>query len=126
MFSRGVLVLVGVSQIVLGALVLFAPAALTAVMKLPPPAPSDLYLLAMLGARFLAYGLGMFVLARARQPDRFWVLNMALIQAIDLAAGLYFTRTGAVALAGAAFPMINALLFCALLTWIGARRPAAA
>jgi hypothetical protein len=51
---------------------------------------------------------------------------MALIQAIDLAAGLYFTRIGTVTLAGAGCPMFNALVFCALLLWIGARRPAAA
>jgi hypothetical protein len=70
----------------------------------------------MLAARFLAYGLGMLVIARAPARHPFWIKNMVLIQAIDLAVGLFYTFSGTIPLKLSAFPMFNATLI-ALLLW---------
>jgi hypothetical protein len=123
-----VLWIVAVSQFALGALTLFMPTQFAGWMGLPALPAADGYLLAMLGARFIAYGVGLVWLAWQPVPDRFWVRNMVLIQLLDLAAGAAYVATGAVPLAAAGFPMFNAALFAALL-WILSRpapRPASA
>lgn len=106
---------IGVVQLVLGLAFLFAPAYFLEWMGLSSP-PADInYVLGMLSARFLAYGLGMFFIARAPEQNLFWVNNMILIQVIDLAVGLLYTLNGTVSLAASAFPMFNATLFIMLL-----------
>jgi len=120
-----VLWLVAVSQFALGALTLFVPTQFAAWMELPALPAGDGYLLAMLGARFLASGVGLVWLTRQPAPDRFWVRNMALIQLLDLAAGTAYVATGTIPLPVAAFPMFNAALF-ALLLWLFSRPPRAA
>ena len=123
---------VGISQIVLGALTLFAPTFFFESMGLTAPAADNRYMLGMLAARFLAYGIGMFWLARQAVPDLFWIRNMILIQAIDFGAGLFYLGTGTIGIAVAAFPMFNAAVFAVLLyLWSqplardGSARPAA-
>jgi hypothetical protein len=123
-----VLWLVAVSQFALGALTLFVPTQFAGLMGLPLPPAGDGYLLGMLGARFVGYGIGLVWLARQIVPDRFWVRNMALVQLLDLVAGAAYVATGTVPLIAAAFPMFNAGLFASLL-WIFSRpssRPVAA
>lgn len=106
---------IGVVQIVLGLALLFAPAYFLEWMGLSVP-PSDVnYMLGMLSARFLAYGLGMFFIARAPEQNMFWINNMILIQIVDLAVGVFYTLTGTLGLAISAFPMFNASLFIILL-----------
>ena len=106
---------IGVVQIVLGLALLFAPAYFLEWMGLSVP-PSDVnYMLGMLSARFLAYGLGMFFIARAPEQNMFWINNMILIQIVDLAVGVFYTLTGTLGLAVSAFPMFNASLFIILL-----------
>lgn len=107
--------IIGLVQLVLGLALLFAPAYFLQWMGLSVP-PSDVnYMLGMLSARFLAYGLGMFLIARAPQQNIFWLNNMIFIQSIDLVVGLYYTLTGTLSLAVSAFPMFNATLFIILL-----------
>lgn len=118
-----VLWLVAASQFILGALTLFAPSQFAGWMGLPVPPAGDGYLLAMLGARFVAYGVGLIWLARQTVPDRFWVGNMVLIQLLDFAAGAAYVASGNVPLVAAAFPMFNAALF-ALLLWFFGRQSA--
>ena len=96
---QALLILIGVVQLVLGALFLFAPQ----------------MIMSMLAARFIALGIGMFWCARAPEQNLFWINNMILIQVIDLAVGIYYTTTGVVALSSSAFPMFNATLFIILL-----------
>ena len=115
-----VLWLVAISQFALGVLTLFVPSQFAGWMGLPVPPGGDGYLLAMLGARFVASGVGLVWLARQTVPERFWVRNMVLIQMLDLVAGAAYVATGNVPLAAAAFPMFNAGLF-ALLLWIFSR-----
>jgi hypothetical protein len=109
--------IVALSQIVLGVLTLFAPGPFFAWMGLTAPPEDNNYMLGMLAARFLAYGIGMGMLARAEKPDRFWILNMMLIQIVDFGVGLFYVATGTIGIAVAAFPMFNAALFIVLL-WL--------
>jgi len=111
--------IVALSQLVLGALTLFAPGAFFAWMGLTVPPVDNQYMLGMLAARFIAYGIGMAALARSERPDPFWIRNMVLVQAIDFAAGLYYVATGVIGVEVAAFPMVNAAIFGVLL-WLWA------
>ena len=111
------LILIGVVQLVLGILFLFAPQTMMGLMGLTVPAADAGYILGMLAARFIAFGIGMFYCARSPEQNLFWINNMILIQLIDLVAGVYYTATGIVDLSSSAFPMFNATLFIILL-WI--------
>lgn len=111
------LMAVGVVQLVLGAAYLLAPHALLQWMGHSLPAADINYPFGMLAARFVAYGLGMFVIARAPAHHEFWIRNMVLIQVIDLAVGLSYTLSGTVPLRLSAFPMFNAALIAVLL-WL--------
>ncbi|KAF0113568.1 MAG: hypothetical protein FD150_1994 [Rhodobacteraceae bacterium] len=108
---------IATSQLVLAALTLFAPLAFFGWMGLTVPAPDNGYMIGMLGARFLAYGIGMAMLARATNPSRFWIANMALIQAVDLGLALAYVGLGLVPVTVAAFPAANAAFFCVGLIW---------
>ncbi len=110
------LYLIGVVQLVLGLLYLFVPLQFLALLGHSAPQADIAYPLGMLAARFLAYGVGMFFIARAPEKHPFWINNMILIQAIDLAVGIFYTATGVVGLALSGFPMFNATLFIILLT----------
>ncbi len=111
------LYIIAISQIALGALTALVPGPFFIWMGLTAPPADNQYMLGMLSARFFAYGIGMIVLARASRPDRFWLLNMVLIQLIDLAAGLFYVSNGTIGWEVAAFPMFNATIFAALL-WL--------
>lgn len=115
--------LIAVSQLVLGALTLFLPLTFFGLMGLTVPAPDNGYMIGMLGARFLAYGVGMILLARSPAPSRFWLANMLFIQAIDLSLGLVYLGLGRVTLAVVGLPMVNAAIFATGLA-LGLSRPA--
>ena len=117
------LVIVGLVQIILGLAYLFFPQTFLHWMGHSPTAADINYPLGMLASRFLAYGLGMFVIARAPERHVFWINNMVLIQLIDLSVGVVYTTTGVVSLSLSAFPMFNAFVIAGLL-WLW--RPQAA
>lgn len=106
---------VGVVQIVLGAAYLFAPGAFIEWMKLSSTPHDANYAYGMLASRFLAYGIGMFVIARDPIGNIFWIKNMVFIQVVDLGVGVFYTARGILLLSSSAFPMFNALLIAALL-----------
>ena len=114
--------IIGVSQLALGGLYLFAPASFIAWQELGPITEDMGYPLAMLAGRFLVYGVGMFVIARSPAKNAFWLDGMIAIQLIDLAAGLFFVFSGVVPFGSAVVPMFNATLFTVLMLWI---RPSA-
>ncbi len=109
--------LIGIVQLILGIGFLVAPSAFLVLMGLSASVPDNNYMFGMLAARFLAYGVGMFAIARAPEENRFWINNMILIQVIDLAAGLFYTFTGVVNWMNVVFPMFNATVFIVLL-WL--------
>lgn len=111
------LVVIGFVQLILGMAYLFFPLEFLRWMGHTLPAPDINYPLGMLAARFLAYGLGMFVIARSPARHAFWITNMVLIQLIDLAVGVVYTLSGIVSLQLSGFPMFNATLI-ALLLWL--------
>lgn len=106
---------IGVSQVALGVGFLFLPDLFFAAFRFTPASPDQKYLYGQLAARFFAYGIGMFVIAGDVAGNRPWWMLMALIQAIDLGAGLYYTAFDSVPLAASAFPMGNAVVFLVLL-----------
>ena len=103
---------VGSIQIVLGLAYLLVPDALLLKMGHSLPAPDLLYPLGMLSSRFLAYGIGLWIISSAPEKHILWIRLMAFIQVIDLAVGAYYTVTGVVPVSLSAFPMFNAI-------WIG-------
>jgi hypothetical protein len=107
--------LVGGIQIVLGLAYLFAPALLLEAIGHSVPPDDIFYPLAMLAARFIAYGVVFVYIARDPVQHSLWISAMILIQLIDLGAGVFYTATGTVALADSAFPMFNATWIAALL-----------
>ena len=107
---------IGVVQLVLGLVYLFIPMQFLGMMGHSIPQADIAYPLGMLAARFLAYGVGMLFIAREPEKQLFWINNMILIQAVDLAVGVFYTVTGIVGLSHSAFPMFNATLFIILLT----------
>ena len=121
-----VLRLVALLQIVLGIGYLFFPGYLLQAMGHSSP-PSDIfYPLGMLAARFIAYGIALYVIAEDPVRHVLWIKFMILIQVIDLGVGLYYTATGVLPLSLSAFPMFNAGWIIVLLSlWRPARAKAA-
>lgn len=108
---------VGLGQLVLGAVYLFAPHAMLHWMGHSPVAQDIGYPLAMLSSRFLVYGVMMLAAARNPATHRLLLQGMVWIQLLDLAFGIYFTASGVVGLSLSGFPMFNAALI-ALLLWL--------
>ncbi len=106
---------IGVVQLVLGALYLFAPQFFIAWQGLSEIGQDINYPLGMLAGRFIVYGLGMFVIASAPARYKIWADGMIAIQAVDLVVGLFYTATGVVAIAHSGFPMFNATMLIILL-----------
>ncbi len=104
---------VGSIQIVLGLAYLLAPNLLLLKLGHSQPAADLHYPLGMLASRFLAYGIGLWIISRNPEKHILWIRLMALIQLIDLAAGVFYTAVGVVPFSLSAFPMFNAV-------WIGA------
>lgn len=108
----------GSLQIVLGVFYLFAPGFLLRSMGHSTPEPDIYYPLAMLAARFLAYGIALVFISSSPLEHRLWIYFMVLIQVIDLGAGVFYTAAGTVPLALSGFPMFNALwIIVLLLLW---------
>ena len=102
---------IGFIQIVLGILYLFAPAFFLESMGHSIPEADIFYPLAMLSARFIAYGLAFIYISKEAIKHKPWIYFMILIQAIDLSAGIFYTATGVISLELSGFAMFNA-------TWI--------
>ncbi|MEQ1589076.1 MAG: hypothetical protein ABL902_01825 [Gallionella sp.] len=109
---RIALKVVGSIQTVLGLAYLLAPNMLLLKMGHSPLAADLLYPFGMLASRFLAYGIGLWIMSSDPEKHILWIRLMAFIQLIDLAVGVFYTATGAVPLSLSAFPMFNAI-------WIG-------
>lgn len=106
---------VGGIQIILGLLYLFAPALFLETIGHSLPSDDIFYPLGMLASRFLVFGAVFMYIARDPVQHRLWITAMIFIQLIDLAVGMFYTATGAVALSDSFFPMFNATWIAGLL-----------
>lgn len=102
---------VAVIQLALGVAYLVAPGPFLEAIGHTLPEDDIFYPLGMLAARFLAYGVAFWLIAREPAKHALWITMMIVIQLIDLGVGVFYTATDVVAFADAAFPMFNA-------TWI--------
>ncbi len=116
MFRIALRVVAGI-QVVLGLAYLLVPEALLQLLGHTVPAPDLFYPLGMLAARFLAYGVGLWIVSAAPERHVLWIRLMAFIQLIDLAVGARYTAVGVVPLSLSAFPMFNAVWIGIVLAW---------
>ena len=118
---------VGVIQIVLGLFYLIAPGVMLQSMGHSAVAADIYYPLGMLSSRFLAYGVIFLVIAHDPLRHQLWLQGMVMIQAIDLAVGVFYTATGVVPVALSGFAMFNASwIIVLLLLWMPRKRSAIA
>lgn len=121
---------VALVQWTLGLAYLFIPGLVLQQMGHSPVSPDIYYPLGMLAARFLAYGLGLWIISRNAHEHALWIALMGLIQAIDLSVGVFYTASGTVPWSLSALPMFNAAWIgatCAIWSMAGRRsRPASA
>lgn len=110
-----VLRLIAILQIVLGIGFLFFPGYVLQAMGHSLPQPDIYYPLGMLAARFIAYGIAMYIISSNPLRHILWINVMIVIQVIDLAVGLYYTAIGVLPLSLSAFPMFNASWIIVLL-----------
>jgi hypothetical protein len=115
---RVTLIFIGIVQIACGAVFLVFPAATTTLFGVQPGAPAWVnYLLATAGARFIGYGIGMFVAARAPWRNLAWIDTMIAIQAVDLVATLAAVVDGVLPVRHAALTVVLPALYIAILGW---------
>lgn len=120
---RVTLVIVGVFQLILGALFLVAPGASAEVLGLRPAAPPWVnWLFAMMAARFLGYAYGMFATARAPRVRVGWIDTMIVIQVIDWTATLGYLAAGDLTLRQVSSAAFAPVLFIGALLWFHPRR----
>jgi hypothetical protein len=122
---RATMITVGIIQILTGAIFLVSPARYAELLHLQPAGPAWVNrLLAMCGARFVGYGIGMFVAARAPWRNRVWIDTMIAIQVVDFIAIAGYLADGVASLRQ--FPVVVLpLLWIALLGWGRTRAHAA-
>mgnify|MGYP000397810397 CR=1 FL=1 len=114
---------IGGIQIVLGIFHLFFPEFFLKNTGHSIPETDIYYPLAMLAARFVAYGIALIYIASEPLKHILWIKFMVLIQLIDLCAGIYYTLIGAVNFADSAFPMFNAAwIIVLLMLWMPKQR----
>jgi hypothetical protein len=113
------LYVIGVIQIVLGLFYLFAPEFFLKSIGHTVPQADIFYPLAMLAARFIAYGVALLYIAKEPLKYILWIKFMVLIQLIDLVSGISYTLSGVVNITDSAFPMFNAIwMIVLLLLWM--------
>jgi hypothetical protein len=97
---------IGIVQLILGIVFIFAPAQFATVLGLATTPTWVPWMFAMFGARALGFAYGMFLALRNPQDHRDWIGAMIAVQVIDWIATIYFLLQGVVSLpqvSGASF-----------------------
>jgi hypothetical protein len=97
---------IGIVQLILGVVFIFAPAQFATVLGLATTPSWVPWMFAMFGARALGFAYGMFLALRNPQEHRDWIVAMIAVQVIDWIATIYFVLQGVVTLpqvSGASF-----------------------
>jgi len=109
--------IIGIIQITLGVLYLFAPAFMLSSMGHSAVGEDIYYPLGMLASRFIVYGVAMIYISSDPVKYKLWAIVMIAIQVLDLLGGIAYTATGVVSLELSGFPMFNASWMIILL-WL--------
>lgn len=107
--------IIGVVQFVFGVMFILVPGVYASAVGLQVAPRWVYWLFAMMGARFLGFGYGMFVAARSPTQHWHWIAAMIPIQAIDWIATLFYLFTGAVTLAQVTTAAFLPILFIVVL-----------
>ena len=119
---RAMLITIGVIQILFGAMLLAVPAMFPALLHLHPAAPEWVnWVLAMSAPRFVGYGIGMFVAARAPWRHRVWINTMIAIQAVDFIATAGYLAVGVLSVGRVGPAVVPPMLWIAVLCWARSR-----
>ena len=114
---------IGVVQVGFGLFFILAPSAFAPIQHLHPHQPAWVnWLLVMMGARFLGYGVGMFVAAGDPQRHVSWINTMIMIQALDWVGTLGYLIAGDVTIRNVSTAAILPPLFVAALLYWHPRR----
>jgi len=112
---RPTLIFIGIVQLILGSIFLFAPQQFGAMFNLQQAPEWVYWLFSMMGARFLGFALGMFFAARQPYQNRYWIAVMVAIQAVDWFGTLFYLSTGAVTLSTVTTAAFLPIIFIAVL-----------
>jgi len=113
----------GVIQFFFGALFVFAPPSAPGMLHLAGGEPHWVtWLFVMMGARFLGYGVGMFVAARDPQHNLTWINTMIVIQVIDWVGTVWALTLGGLGLRNVTTAIVLPLAIVAALVWWHPRR----
>jgi 4-hydroxybenzoate polyprenyltransferase len=112
---RATLVVIGIVQLVLGAVFALAPAQFGATLGLAEAPPWVYWMFGMLSARSFGFAYGMFLAARDPARHIHWIQAMIGVQAVDWLATIYFVLAGAVTLAQVSTASFLPLIFIGML-----------
>jgi hypothetical protein len=108
----------GVVQLFFGGLFVVAPGLTASVLQTRTTEPGWVdWLFVMMGARFIGYGVGMFVAARDPRRHVAWINTMIAVQALDWASTLGFLLIGDVTLRNVTSAAVLPPLIMAALAW---------
>lgn len=114
-FTRGVIILIAVVQIILGVVFILSPPTFSGLMGLTQaPAWTD-WMFAMLGARALGFAYGMLLAQRDVVRYASWLVAMIVVQALDWIATIAALVAGKVTLAQVSTAPFLPILFVAVL-----------
>jgi hypothetical protein len=110
--------IIAIFQFLLGAAFLFAPSATASALDLATAPGWANWMFAMMGARFIGFGVGMVAAARNPSHHRLWIEIMIGIQAIDWLATLVYLAKDDVTLGQVTTAAFVPVLFViALMRW---------
>lgn len=113
----------GIVQLFFGALFVLAPSVTADVLQTRTSEPGWVdWLFVMMGARFIGYGVGMFVAARDPRRNLAWIDTMIVVQGLDWTSTLGFLLAGEVTLRNVTSAAVLPPLIIAALVWWHPRR----
>lgn len=107
---------IGVVQLILGVVFIFAPALFANMLGVKEAPAWVNWIFIMLGARSFGFAYGMFMAMRNPLTHIIWIRAMIIIQAIDWVGTLYFVANGSLTLLQVSSASFLPLIFIAVLT----------
>ncbi|MFC9893999.1 hypothetical protein ACFVMC_09920 [Nocardia sp. NPDC127579] len=116
---RVILMVIAVSQLVLGVLFLAAPTLVRNIFQFETAEPgwTD-WLMVMMGGRFLGFAYGMYLAARDPSRHVAWINAMIVVQAVDWIATVIHLATGDVRLTQVPTTVVMPVVAVVVLMWL--------